>query len=63
MKNKKTTGVAFDPSVLEFLDQIAVKEELSRSKVINRIIKEYARNRERSITKRLFEKRVTDSYT
>ena len=53
MKKKKTTGVAFDPFVLEFLDQIAVKEELSRSSVINRIIKDYARKQEKSITTRL----------
>jgi len=60
MKNKKTTGVAFDPLVLEFLDQIAVKEELSRSSVINRIIKEYARKRGRLITEKFIEKRFTD---
>ena len=50
MKKKKTTGVSFDPGILEFLNQVAKENELSRSIVINRIIKEYASERERVIT-------------
>ncbi len=50
MVRKKTAGVSFDEQILDFLDQLARETGLSRSIVINRIIKEYARRQEVSKT-------------
>lgn len=37
-------GVAFEPPVLAYLDQISEKEDRSRSWYINRLIKEHAQS-------------------
>ncbi len=38
-----SSGVNFDPDVLEYVDQLAEEDERTRSQIINRIIKEHAR--------------------
>lgn len=36
------TGVSFHPEVKEYLDQLAVEEDLDRSALVNRIVREHA---------------------
>lgn len=38
-----SSGVNFDPDVLEYVDRLAEEDERTRSQTINRIIKEHAR--------------------
>ena len=38
-----SSGVNFDPDVLEYVDRLAEEDERTRSQIINRIIKEHAR--------------------
>ena len=40
------TGVNFHPAVIEYLDQVCVSEDCDRSALINRIVREHARQRE-----------------
>ena len=44
-----SAGVHFEEGVLEYLDRVADDEDLSRSAVLNRIIKKYAKERGDSI--------------
>jgi len=43
MSKKVQTGVTLEPEVIQYLDQIARAEERTRSQVINRIVKDFAR--------------------
>jgi len=40
---RMTTGVSLDVHVLRYLDQLALKEDRDRSKMINRIVREWAK--------------------
>ena len=40
---KMTTGVSLEVSVLRYLDEIANSDDRDRSYVINRIVREYAK--------------------
>jgi hypothetical protein len=42
-RNKRLTGVALDPEVVRYLDDLAVRMRLNRSWVINCIVNEYAK--------------------
>ena len=44
-KQKQTTGVSLDRPVIEYLDEVAEREERNRSFVINRIVREHAKRR------------------
>ena len=39
---QKVAGVALEPEVIEYLDQLAEKEERSRSWILNRLAKDHA---------------------
>lgn len=39
----RPTGVALEPPVIEYLDEIARSEHRDRSFIINRIVREYAK--------------------
>jgi len=39
------TGVNFHPAVIDYLDQVCVSEDCDRSALINRIVREHARQR------------------
>jgi metal-responsive CopG/Arc/MetJ family transcriptional regulator len=42
-KRFKTTGVRLEEPVIEYLDDLAAREERNRSYFINRIVREYAK--------------------
>jgi hypothetical protein len=42
---KFTTGVSLDVDVMHFLDQVALTEDRDRSKMINRIVREWAQSK------------------
>lgn len=42
MSKKKQTAVTLDEDVLEYLRNLSVKEERSRSQLINRIVRSHA---------------------
>ena len=50
MTRKKSAGVNFDPGVLEYIDDMANRQDLSRSYVINRIIRDHAQQNGDEIT-------------
>lgn len=50
MSNRKPyrpiiTGVSFHPEVLQYLNELREEEDLDRSALINRIVREHARRR------------------
>lgn len=46
---KISAGVHFEKRVLEYLDHLAEDEALPRSVLLNRIVKEYAKNKGQKI--------------
>lgn len=47
MSNRKPyrpviTGISFHPEVKQYLDQLSVEEDLDRSALVNRIVREHA---------------------
>jgi predicted transcriptional regulator len=42
-QKKKVSGVALDPDVIEYLDQLAAQQDRSRSWIVNALAKEHAR--------------------
>jgi hypothetical protein len=42
-RHKKIAGVALEPAVIDYLDQLAEQMRMNRSFVINSIVHEYAR--------------------
>ena len=54
-----SSGVNFDPDVLEYVDRLAEEDERTRSQIINRIIKEHARTKGHSLANRPTHEPVT----
>jgi len=50
MAKKIQTGVTLKPEVIAYLDQIAREQERTRSQVINRIVKDYARRQQAPVS-------------
>lgn len=42
-RNRKLTGVALEPAVIDYLDNLADRMRMNRSYVLNSIVHEYAR--------------------
>lgn len=42
-RNRKLTGVALEPAVIDYLDNLAERMRMNRSYVLNSIVHEYAR--------------------
>lgn len=42
-RNRKLTGVALEPAVIDYLDNLAQRMRMNRSYVLNSIVHEYAR--------------------
>ena len=42
-RNRKLTGIALEPAVIDYLDNLAERMRMNRSIVLNNIVHEYAR--------------------
>lgn len=42
-RNRKLTGVALEPAVIDYLDHLAERMRMNRSYVLNSIVHEYAK--------------------
>ena len=54
-----SSGVNFDPDVLEYVDRLAEEDERTRSQIINRIIKEHARTKGHALASQAKQDSIT----